>query len=180
MGAWVVFALIAAALSYWLVSYLRLRKRFGAALVAYNAGAFVDVIEPAADERFVYVTRLAREIESKKGVLAIVVPTQSSGMALHHINKNGTFSTKGPYYVSRHSHNWRVTGKTHLVKVLRGKRGWGFKPDHYNQTGTISEKGVAILEYNTDKYFPLGLYDFVELQHRTQQNTPSDVAKPRG
>ncbi len=98
------------------------------------------------------------------------MPAQGGGLALYHINKNGTFSAKGPYYVSPYSLSWRLSGRTHLIRVLRDKKGWGFQPDHYNQTGVISEKGVAVLEYDTDKYFPSGLYDFVEMQQRAKQS----------
>jgi hypothetical protein len=179
MGAWVVLALSVAALCYWLFSYRRLKKLHGAALAKYNAGAFKEVVEPGPDENFVYVTRLARELESRKGVLAIAMPTPSGGVALHHINKNGTFSSRGPYFVSRLSHNWRLSGRRHLVKVLRGKNGCGFEPDHYNQSGIITERGVAVVEYDTPEYGSLGLYAFVEVQRRAQQIAAADRAKSR-
>jgi hypothetical protein len=154
-----------AALGYYFYSHKRLKARYGEALAAYNSGAFNEIIEPSPDERFVCVTRLGREVESNKGVKAILMAAQGRGIALHQINKNGTFSTKGPYFVSWYSRNWRLTGATHLVKVLRGK-GWGFPPDHYHQNGRITEKGVSVLEYNTSRYRPLGLSEFAERVER--------------
>jgi hypothetical protein len=130
----------------------RLMARYGDAFVAYNGAAFTPVVEPSPQEHFEYVTRLAREIISKKGQRAISVIPLGTGTAIHHINQDGTFSAKGPYFISWRSANWRLTKTTHLVRVFRGKGGWGFKPDHYKQTGIIREKGIAILEYATTKY----------------------------
>lgn len=154
-----LLALVAAAI---LRSYRRVKRLYGAAQAAYNAEAFKEIVEAGADARFELVTRLASELESKKGVKAIAVRTSSYGAAIHHINQNGSFSAKGPYFVSRYSNNWRCTGATHLVKVLRGKGRWGFAPDHYNQTGVVLEKGVAIVEYNTEQHDQLDIWDFAE------------------
>jgi hypothetical protein len=143
----------------------RLMARYGDALRAYNSAAFTPVVEPSHDEHFEFVARLAPELKSKKGQRAIAVMTQDGGSnAIHHINQNGTFSAKGPYFISWRSGNWQPTKTTHLVKVLRGKGGWGFKPDHYNQQGIIREKGVAVLEYATAKYSPVTIRQFAERQ----------------
>jgi hypothetical protein len=140
----------------------RLMARYGDALRAYNSTAFTPVIEPSSDEHFELVIRLAPELKSKKGQCAISVVTQGNGTAIHHINQNGTFSAKGPYFISWRSGNWRPTMTTHLIKVFRGKGSWGFKPDHYNQDGIIREKGVAVLEYATAKYSPVTIRQFAE------------------
>lgn len=147
----------------------RLTLRYGDAFRSYNNAAFSPVIEPSPDEHFVYVTRLASEITSKKGQRAISVQTLGSGPAIQHINQNGTFSARGPYFISWRSGNWQATGATHLVKLLRGKGGWGFKPDHYKQDGIIREKGIAILEYETKKYPPISIREFAEHQARLMQ-----------
>jgi hypothetical protein len=47
---------------------------------------------------------------------------------------------------------------------MRGKGGWGFKPDHYKQTGIIRERGIAILEYATAKHAPLSIREFAARQ----------------
>jgi hypothetical protein len=166
-----LLALVAAAI---LRSYRRLKRLHGAAQAAYNAEAFKEVVEAGPDARYDLVTRLASELERKKGVKAIAVRTSSYGVAIHHINQNGSFSAKGPYFVSRYSHNWRRTGATHLVKVLRGKGRWGFAPDHYNQTGVILEKGAAIVEYNTQQHGQLDIWDFAERFGKAQQGAPAD------
>jgi hypothetical protein len=113
------------------------------------------------DEHFSYVTRLATEIVSRRGQKAVFVQSVDGGTAIQHINQNGTFSAKGPYFISWRSQNWRPTGRRHLVKMLRGKGGWGVKPDHYNQSGIIREKGIAVLEYGTERHPPLDIRDFV-------------------
>jgi len=166
-----VIAGIAAVVGYNIYSYRRLKSQFGEALVAYNAGAFIELVELHPDERVTYVTRLAPEIESKKGVKAVSMAPIGGGLAIHHINKNGTFSKKGPYFVRwGHPSNWRSTGSTHLVKVIRGKGGNGFPPDHYKQTGIIREKGVAILEYGTKRYRALSLREFADRQKALQRS----------
>jgi hypothetical protein len=144
----------------------RLTTLYGEELHAYNAAAFTEITEDSPEEHFSYVTKLAAEVESTKGQKAIVVRTSEYGTAVHHINQNGTFSAKGPYFVSWRSGNWHGTGKTHLVKILPGKGSWGVAPDHYNQRGIISERGVAILEYNTAKYPPLNVRDFADQKAR--------------
>jgi hypothetical protein len=68
---------------------------------------------------------------------------------------------QGPYFISWNARRWKPTGRQPVVKVLRGKGSWGVKPDHYKQTGIVREKGVAILEYGTQKYPPVGIRDFV-------------------
>lgn len=174
-GTLVFLGLLALGAAAIVRSYRRLKKLYGEAQAKYNAEAFTEIVEPGPDERYELVTRLAPEIVSKKGVKAIGVRTSSRGVAIHHINQNGTFSAKGPYFVSRYSYNWRRTGVTHLVKVLRGKSRWGFAPDHYNQTGVIVEKGVAIVEYNTHRHGRLDIWDFAEKIGKAQQGAPADA-----
>jgi hypothetical protein len=140
----------------------RLMARYGDALRAYNSAAFTTVVEPSPDEHFEFVTRLAPELKSKQGQCAISVMTQGNGTAIHHTNQNGTFSTKGPYFISWRPGNWQPTKTMHLVKVLRGKGGWGFKPDHPKQDGIIREKGLAVIEYATAKYSPVTTRQFAE------------------
>jgi hypothetical protein len=162
-----LLALGASVIGYRIYLQKRLEDRYGDALVSYNAGAFKEILEPSLDERFLYVTKLAAEVESANGVKAIHLATEDRRLAIHQINKNGTFSTKGPYFVaSSCPSNWRPTGATHLVKVLRAREG-GFAPDHYDQSGIIREKGVAVLEYNTYRYRPLTIREFASQQTRT-------------
>jgi hypothetical protein len=142
----------------------RLMARYGEAFCAYNNAAFAPIVEPSPQEHFEHVTRLASEIISENGQRAIYVQPLGTGVAIHHINKDGTFSAKGPYFISWRTRNWRLTTTTHLVKVMRGQGGWGFKPDHYKQTGIIRERGIAILEYATAKHAPLSIREFAARQ----------------
>jgi len=140
----------------------RLMARYGEELRVYNSGAFTPLVEASPHQHFDYVTRLAAEMISRKGQRAISVMTV--GLAIHHINQDGTFSAKGPYFVSWRSSNWQFTGRTHLVKVLRGQGGRGFKPDHSKQRGNIHERGIAVIEYPTTKYYALTIRQFAERQ----------------
>ncbi len=89
--------------------------------VARIVGGSQDLIE-LQQTGIKYVTRLAAEVESKKGQKAILVQTLERGTAVHHINQNGTSSAKDPYFVSWRSGNWRHTGRTHGKGDGRGGR----------------------------------------------------------
>ena len=46
-------------------------------------------------------------------------------------------------------------GKRHLIKTLYSKKShYGFKTSN-NYSGFCGEMGIAIIEYNTDKYPPV-------------------------
>jgi len=156
------FVLVVAALAV-------LRRRghlhaYGEAWRRYNAGAFRETVEPSPDERFSIVTRLADELSTRNGQCAVSM-RGDGGWAIQHINKTGTFSQRGPYYISQYRGTWRPTGRRLLIKNLRGRKGFGFRPDHYNQSsGLIWEKGLNVLEYGTDRYAPVTLGDFVAMQ----------------
>ncbi len=143
----------------------RLLAQHGEQFRNYNDKAFRETIEPSPDERFQYVTRLAQELQSGKGQRAVPVGTLG-GFAIHHVNQDGSFSARGPYFISTRSRNWRSTGQTHLIKTVRGKGGNGFKPDHYKQDGIIREKGVQIVEYATKRHPPVDIRDFARLIER--------------
>src|SRR6185437_7575266 len=167
---WVSLVVIGALVVYTVLRYRhnteKLLSKYGDELRAYNRAAFEEVVEESPDEHFSYVTRLATEIESRRGQRAVFVQSVDGGTAIQHINQNGTFSAKGPYFVSWRSQNWHPTGRRHLVKVLRGKGRWGVKPDHYNQRGIIREKGIAVLEYETERHPPLDIRDFVRQRRK--------------
>lgn len=158
----IIAGLLVAGVAFYAYWRRKMQDRFGEAHAAYNANAFQEVVSPSPDERYVYVTRLATEYETKKGIRAVMMASTRRGIALHQINKDGSFSAKGPYFVSWYSRNWHPTGNTHLIKVLRGKGRWGFSPDHYNQTGHITEKGICIVECNTKLNRPLTLDEFID------------------
>jgi DNA invertase Pin-like site-specific DNA recombinase len=169
MGWIAALSVLVASILVWILyrqGTKRLLELHGAEFKAYNETAFREIIEDSPEKNFLRVTRLARELESRRGQRAILVPALERGTAIHHINQNGTFSAKGPYFVSWRSGNWKHTNRVHLVSVLRGKAGWGFKPDHYEQIGVIREKGVAVLEYGTSRHPPLTIRDFARLQRK--------------
>ena len=130
----------------------------GADFAKYNEGAFREVRTDSTDPRFWTIERLAMEVASKSGQLAVAVT--ADGTALHHINRNGTFSKKGPYYVSRQTRHWRPTGRRHLIRTQRGKGGWGFQSSNPGQGAGIHEMGVAVLEYDTKRYPPVTIWDY--------------------
>jgi hypothetical protein len=151
----------------WWLSHRRNLRIHGEAWRRYNTGAFRPITEPSPDERFEYVTRLADELTTPKGQRAVSMKGDQ-GWAIQHINKNGTFAKRGPYYVSMYRGTWRPTGRRLLIRTLRGKRGGhGFKADHYDQQGIVYERGEAVLEYDTQRYPEVSLSDFVQMQrHR--------------
>lgn len=143
----------------------RLMAEIGADFAAYNAAAYKTQFRPADDDRFTVVERLASEMQSKAGQLAVLV--ESQGRALHHINKDGTFSKKGPYFVSRHTHNWKVTGRKHLIRSIVGKGSWGFESSNPGQRGGgIRERGIAVLEYDTPRYPPVDIWGYEHIHKR--------------
>src|SRR5450631_1913997 len=92
---------VACGVAVYRINTRRLMERYGDAFRAYNSAAFTPVIEdPKPEERFYFVTRLAPELQSRKGQRAVSMLTQDGGSAIHHINQNGTFSAKGPYFIS--------------------------------------------------------------------------------
>jgi hypothetical protein len=162
-----VIALPVIALGIGVACLLRRRMHlrvYGDAWRRFNAGAFREIVEPSPDERYCFVTRLAAELTTSKGQCGVSMRSDG-GWAIHHVNKNGTFSKRGPYYVSSYRGTWRATGRNLLVKTVRGNKAWGFRPDHYKQNGIIYEKGVAVLEYATHRYAPVSLGDFVAMQN---------------
>lgn len=172
---WILTASAIGTVTWIVLAYRRNTRRlmalYGDEYRAYNSHAFRDIVEPSPKDGFEFVTRLATEVASRKGQRAIIVRCLERALAIHHINRDGTFSAKGPYFVSTYTGNWRRTGKKHLVKLLRGKGGWGFSPDHYNQTGVISERGVAVLEYDTSRFAPVTIREFVSLRSNAQKKT---------
>jgi hypothetical protein len=176
MTEWIPLLAVAALIAIGSLLYrsrtLQLLERYGTEFKTYNDAAFRQIVEESPDANFQFVTRLASEVQSKRGQRAILMPCLDRGTAVQHINQDGTFSAKGPYFVSLQSGRWKLTGSRHLVKVIRGTRSGGFKPDHYKQSGFILEKGVAILEYGTNRYPPVKIREFVKL-HRSLRSADS-------
>src|SRR5215470_11043541 len=70
---------------------------------------------------------------------------------------------KGPFYGRRGGHKWLKTGAVQLVKTIRSTRDTGFLPDHCNQRGLIYEKGLAVLEYGTERHPRIGFLGLLPL-----------------
>lgn len=137
-----------------------LYKKYGKYLKLYNKNAFNTIKEDETKDSLILI-RLADEIESsggKKGV-AMLSYDRYGGTPIHEINNNGTFSARSPYFISRNNISWKRTGKRHLVKTLVSKNFYGFKTSNQHP-GVTKEIGLAILEYNTNKYPPITLSDF--------------------
>jgi hypothetical protein len=169
MEFWLIVGLaVGAIITVLVVASRRERLRaYGDAWRQYNAGAFHTTVEASHDERFEIVTRLADELTTGKGQLAVSMKGDR-GWALHHVNKNGTFAKRGPYYVSMYRGTWQPTGRKLLIRTLRGKKRFGFHPEHYLQRGIVYEKGLAVLEYGTQRYPPMSLGEFVAMQRRNK------------
>jgi hypothetical protein len=167
-------AIVVALVGYWWWAKRRLMATLGADFARYNEGAFKEVCVDSNDPRYWMVDRLGNEVRSKAGQLA--VPVAADGAALHHINQNGTFSKKGPYYIPRQTSNWRPTGQRHLIRTFRGKSNWGFQSSNPGQGAGIREMGIAILEYNTKRYPPVDIWDYSTIH--AEQNRSIELIEP--
>jgi hypothetical protein len=162
--------LLIAAMACGLFVWRRMRKRyllrrFGPDFEEYNRTAFRKRVVPSGDPRIEVLERLAAELCSRRGQLAIEVKVQGYGMALHHINKDGTFSARGPYFVSIHSRNWTPSKRVHLVRCIRARGGGGFRSSNPTQTnGLIAERGDAIIEYDTKKHPPVDIWAYAQMR----------------
>jgi hypothetical protein len=136
-----------------------LSERYASILSKYNDNAFRTSSEDKDDGSCVCI-RLADEMVSSGGKRAVSMqrPDRYSGVPLHEINQNGTFSSRQPYFISKYSHKWNRSGKRHVIQTLRSKTNSLFKTS--NQTpGAIQEIGMKILEYDTYKFPPITLND---------------------
>jgi hypothetical protein len=163
----IFIAVVLVVVGYWWWAKRRLMAALGADFAKYNEGAFKETRVDSSDPRYWMIERLALEFRSKAGQLAVSVA--ADGAALHHINQNGTFSKKGPYYVSRRTRNWRATGRSHLIRTFRGKGSWGFQSSNPGQGAGIHEMGIAVLEYDTKRYPPVDIWDYSTIHSRQNQ-----------
>lgn len=167
-------AVVLVAVGYWWWAKRRLMATLGADFAKYTEGAFKEVCVDSEDPKFWRVERLASEVRSKTGQLAVAVA--ADGVAFHHINQNGTFSKKGPYYVSRQTNRWLPTGRRHLIRTYRGKKGWGFQSSNPGQGAGIREMGIAVLEYDTKRYPPVDIWDYSTIH--TKQHQKLELVDP--
>ncbi|MBJ6802763.1 hypothetical protein [Geomonas propionica] len=132
-------------------------------LADYNKHAFCPTKRDYAEGLWI-CDRLADEIRSSGGKVAVALsrPSTYSGTPIHEINKNGTFSSKAPYFVSRSTNNWNQSGKRHLIQTLYSKTNLGFKTSN-KDSGVTPEVGIAIVEYNTDKFPPITMSDLRQM-----------------
>ncbi|MGE4297733.1 MAG: hypothetical protein AB7E47_06860 [Desulfovibrionaceae bacterium] len=126
----------------------------------YNELAFCSTTEPTNDSRIISQFRLTEELVSSRGIRAISVNTgRPYSCAIHQFNKNGSFSTKSPYYISYRSGNWRISGIRHIVQLHISKdNNYGFEVSGVN-SGVVREIGVRVIEYDTKQHMALNLKD---------------------
>src|SRR5688500_16269544 len=97
MGALVAYAVIVEGV----IKPRRWRRDYVTAWEAHNQAA----LHPkrtliGGDEQYCLILRVAEEWSSQSGRCAVSMQHgQGSGIVVHEVNKNGTFSTKGPYFI---------------------------------------------------------------------------------
>ena len=147
-----------------------LLKIYSLQWIEYNKYAHVTTRYPyEQNSDYEVVVKMAREVVTSKGQLAVIVRC-NRGLAIQHINVNGNFSKKGPYFISRGSGNWNLTGRNHIIKVLSSKWLANIKSSNPYQDEGILETGLSIVEFDTKEYFKLDIYDFVKLIEKKSPN----------
>jgi hypothetical protein len=143
----------------------RWKRQYGAAWAAYNANAFEPTLVPVPGKT-VRIQRVADELISGGKRRAISVAHASGyGVAVHELRADGSFSDRGPYFIKLRGGTWSLTGRRHLI--LTEKVPGGFQASNPNG-GTVTERGVLVLEKNTAKYAPVTLHEFVAMQRKAQ------------
>lgn len=160
LGAFVVLLVIHEA-----TAEERARQRLGAEYDEYVKGAF-EPQRQSGPRGTTVVTRIAAEVISAGGRKAVVLdaPRRPDGKprstVVHEVNKDGTFSKKGPYFINWYRRNWSTTGQKHVIKTLAAPKSGGFEASNPGG-GTVPEIGVQVVEWNTEKYeaVPARRYD---------------------
>jgi hypothetical protein len=142
---------------------------------AYNAGAFHPQVSAPGRNNIRTVVRVADEMMSDGGKRAIRINNGHGGIVVHEFAKDGLCSGRGPYYIRLRACIWQSTGRRHLVETVR-------HPTSVQTSnpsgGWTREEGRRILEFNTNKYPPLSLKQFVEKRsrYRSEDKSP-DLAR---
>jgi hypothetical protein len=85
-----------------------------------------------------------------QGRLALKVAHNSYGSwAIHEINKDGTFSKKGPYWIRPTRSDWHTPDQYVEVMLLMAREGECFKRE--TQSNGVHRIGYKVLEFNTVK-----------------------------
>ena len=110
--------------------------------------------------------RVAEEWSSQSGRFAVRMHHGGSGVVVHEVNKNGTFSKKNPYFIKNQPRIWKRTGRRHIVEVEIGPRAFQTSNPSGGQT---QERGIRVVEYNTAHYAPLTLREYGQHRDRNKQ-----------
>nr|MBB4248023.1 hypothetical protein [Rhodocyclus tenuis] len=159
MNDWLVlFVAIAVSFFLWGRPFLKrqrkVRDTYEAAWKLYEKECgFLPISEPFSqgENRGVWVTRIALELRHNNGRLGVAVSNGSrNGLAVHELNKDGSFSKRGPYFTKAFG-RWTQTGNRHVVRFIRAKGGY-FKSSNPNQGGgEIHEQALNLIEPNTQR-----------------------------
>jgi hypothetical protein len=180
MAFWLVIGVLLL-LSYvlWATADNRAAKRLGDEYDRYAAGAFKP-IDRILDNGSSVIIRVAPEVVSKSGRRALLLdaPKQWDGRprstVVHEFNKNGTFSARGPYFISWYRGNWTQTGRKHLVEIMRAPKGRGFTASNAGG-GSIPEIALRVVEWNTDKYHAVPPRNYDLRRAETREPEKGDV-----
>lgn len=91
-------------------------------------------------------------LANARGRLALKVAHNSFGnWAVHEINKDGSFSQSGPYWIKSRQDTWRSNGQYAEVVLLLARDGTHFKIKHPYQDGGVHRIGFKVVDFNTPK-----------------------------
>lgn len=159
---WITIAFVAlvsfAALHTYVLTPARWRKQYGSDWQSYNAEAFHPQRISSDNPHRYSLHRVAEELQSDSGRLAVSLHHgQGSGIVVHELNRDGTFSARGPYFIKRSPCIWAPTGRHHIVEVEVFTA--GFKTTNPSG-GRSNEVGRRVLELNTGAHRPLTLREY--------------------
>jgi len=163
LGAWAASAIILEGF----VKPRRWRREYLKDWQSHDAAAFHPSRTPmGGDEQHCRVRRVADEWRSQSGRCAVRIKHgQGSGIVVHEVNKNGTFSGKGPYFIKNTPRIWEPTGRRHIVETEVDPRRFVTTNPSGGRTG---ERGLRVLEFDTKHYAPMSLRQYGEWRDRNK------------
>ena len=153
--------LLLCALVYdWIITPMRWRREYLEDWKKHLAGAFHPTqMLINGNRHHYYLRRVADEWISTSGKRAVRLHHGGSGMVVHELRADGSFSERGPYFVKLRPLIWAPNGRRHIVDVEIG-------PGEFrtsNPSGGYSrERGVRVIEQNTASYAPLTLQEYAQ------------------
>lgn len=162
LGTWVVLGALLLGLVAYFARRAVLLSRYRTQWQAHNSKAFREQIQTSQLDGFDEVETLVIELRNRNGGLAVLL-----NGGVHQLNEDLSFVANGPFFPDRN--NWVRTGRRHIAKVLRGRNRRGFASSLSQQSGLIRERGVRLIEVDSQKQPPVTIFEFTKLE-RTKRD----------